>query len=119
MNSCVPAFSCNNVGTAVCGYLDPCVCLRVCCRGQTSTTQLLSLPQFVFFAVTVVIGSNGEQLLDGVINLDMDAAVAGGRVTAAAAKEAVTAVCNAAAFSIFFVANYRARFGGTRQSRLG
>ncbi len=46
----------------------------------------LPWPAFGFFCVTVVIGGNGEQLVDGLMNIDMDSAVSGGKVAAASAK---------------------------------
>ena len=53
---------------------------------QSGQYTALSAHSFTFYVFTVTVGGNGEQLLDGLINVDIDDAVAGGKVMAATAK---------------------------------
>jgi hypothetical protein len=81
---------------------------------SASATSACSLhvptSQVFFFASSVVVGGNGEQLLDSFVNLEIDAGVAGGKVAAAVIKEVVALCSNAVSFVTFFWRSYRARY---------
>jgi hypothetical protein len=46
--------------------------------GTSARTHTLPAGAFVLFMITVTVGSNGEQILDALVNVGIDDAVAGG-----------------------------------------
>jgi hypothetical protein len=57
---------------------DGSVQARVAHAGSSARTHTVPPRAFVLFMVTVTVGGNGEQLLDALVNVDIDDAVAGG-----------------------------------------
>jgi len=54
--------------------------LAICVKDARRSAQTLTVPcsALSFFGVTIVVGNNGEQVVDAMLNLSIDDAVAGG-----------------------------------------
>jgi len=77
----------------------------------------LRAAEAILFSTTVLVGGNGEQILDEVTNYRIDKDLAGGKKGAATIKTAISAI---AGMTTLFIGwrNYRRRFlqpGGARQ----